>query len=487
RPADADEALTRVQALIDGTPEPEPEPAKQEPEPKPEPEPEPESGPEPKPGPRPKPNPEPFTGPGFHRPHRASSPLAPAGTFERRSHTRQAALAGLLALFVVGGLSVAKLNDEPPPHGPVPRPFDSPSAYEPGTYSLVVAQTDSETEGTEVGGEQRARVVRAALKEATKDERKKLPVRVVPVDGGDSSALPGNTLAVLGAVDALDSKLNDEDPARRMAAVDTCSDSRYRTHSFSAVADSRELGEQEGRYLRKAKGVRTLLVGAEDKSDLELDYGTTSGIEASGLAHPLPGRDALKMDEGDVVRALRRHKAQAASLPMTPEPWISALKKERRTAVVQAEYPEMCAPAESRARTEDELRGLPDGSLRFRPFRDEAQKPDCEELPRLCAAPAEVKPLLRHRGAAELYDATLALARHLPDTLRDAPGVETARSDLRAALEGSRTEGLLGDYEFRNHHAERRPVWVDERRDGEWKELGTVRGLLDGRKSGPGA
>ncbi|MFG3256743.1 protein kinase [Streptomyces sp. NPDC048172] len=483
RPADADEALARVQALIDGTPEPEPEP-KPVPAPKTEPEPE----PEPKSGAVAKASAD--SSPYDPPPRRPLAPIVPPPPIpdQPRPNRSKALFGGALAgVVLLGGIGIAQMDDDPEPGpGPHPRPLPTSSTGSPAPpyngYTIAVAYEEDAT-GTEVSGEQRARVVRAALKEGMKGQKgKKLPVRVLPVKTGYSGDaaqdVPEGTIAVVGAASDLDMSMSSNDPGREMASLDTCSSLRYSNDDYSTLAGARELGKQEGRYLKQVKGVKRVLVGAEDDMEIEEGEGTTAGLKESGLAYRQPSGDSDEIDKDMVAQDLRQKRTEAATLPTSSESWIGALKKEKRLAVVEPALGDLCDPAEERITGEDAARDLPEGSLRFRQYRDESQKPDCALMPKLCAAPAEVKPLLKHRGAAELYDATLVLAKHLPDALKNDPQIVEVRSALRADLEGSTTHGLLGRYEFRNHRAQDRPIWVDERRNGKWKELGTVQNLL---------
>ncbi|MFI6085599.1 hypothetical protein ACIBBB_32340 [Streptomyces sp. NPDC051217] len=56
---------------------------------------------------------------------------------------------------------------------------------------------------------------------------------------------------------------------------------------------------------------------------------------------------------------------------------------------------------------------------------------------------------------------------------------ERARVALRKAMEAVDVKGLLGRYRFKDHQALERPVWIDMREQGKWKQLGTV-GSLNG-------
>ncbi|MEV8399609.1 ABC transporter substrate-binding protein [Streptomyces niveus] len=90
------------------------------------------------------------------------------------------------------------------------------------------------------------------------------------------------------------------------------------------------------------------------------------------------------------------------------------------------------------------------------------------------------------RGGVELYDATLVLAAGIRQVVDDGalpePGAadarpEVARGTLRDAMDGVDVKGLLGRYRFKDHQALDRPVWVDVREGGKWKQLGTVGSL----------
>ncbi|MEU6736084.1 protein kinase [Streptomyces physcomitrii] len=343
--------------------------------------------------------------------------------------------------------------------------------------------------------EVRLRVVHEALREAARRSGRQLPLRVVSLDRAETASFsdmlaehPG-LLALVGDTERLGGA---SDSARRaMTVVDTCAGRGTPGGAFSLPASGFEVGRQGGEYLRKVRGAGTVLVGAAVADSLPPQGSSTAeGLRAAGLGEVTP--EGLTPDAGATAfrRVLERTGPDAVVLPDRPTPaqggWPQVAGEQGQLLAVPAVHATACsAPAEVAATARQE-KSLPEGTLRFRSFRDEQQQPDCAASAPLCRPSAELKPLLRSRGAAELYDATLLIAAGLEKTLdgnadlgRQDP--VRARAALRQRLGTVEGEGLLGRYRFRDHRAAGRPVWADVREHGGWRELGTVRELVERR------
>ncbi|MBR7673476.1 hypothetical protein KDA82_10680, partial [Streptomyces daliensis] len=382
----------------------------------------------------------------------------------------------------------------PPSASPAPSPSNGPATT---GYTLGIAYEGSEDEARGPGYQERKAVVTAALKEAEERTGRDLPV--LPVNAGetddadeadldaDAAATllkrhPG-MLAVLGETDALDDSTG---LSADLAMVDTCEGGGEVMGTFAVSAPLSEVGEQEGRYLR-AEGVDTVLVGSDydggegARDDTELGR----ALRAGGVKAVPSETEPDLMDASDVRRDTRAKKADAVTLPEgSMRTWIDALKgPEGPRLLVQDGYAAGCVRTGSPGDSEEEQKGLPEGSLRFRAFHDPSQKPDCASFPKLCPAPGsspddELRVLLKDRNAAELYDATLAVGQALARVLPEGPAPAAARERVRKELADVEVKGLLGTYDFDGHQARERPVWVDRRTGGKWQQLGTVTGFL---------
>ncbi|MEV0317607.1 bifunctional serine/threonine-protein kinase/ABC transporter substrate-binding protein [Streptomyces sp. NPDC050658] len=349
-----------------------------------------------------------------------------------------------------------------------------------GGYSIGVAYDWGDDEKGRIP-KVRKRIVEAALEEAERRSGKKLPVRVVPVeDYQDTPAeelltqQPG-MLALVGAIG------DYSDYREQMAVVDTC-DGGWAdpTAEFNTVADDATVGKAAGRYLTGAYGVRKVLIGDdnywqdEGKERPVLGY----GLRAAGVKALATDSDPGDLETYEIDRDVAKRRPDAVVLrdlrTGPEESWAPDLRRQGTFLAVHDAYASACDVLDEREMYAKHDRQLPDGTVRFRSYRDEGQKPDCEEFPGLCPKSPELKELLKERGAAELYDATLLVAQGLAGKLGPKPDADRARADLRAALSRQKVDGLLGSYAFKSNQAVDRPVWVDRRVKGRWQQLGTV-------------
>ncbi|WP_372351984.1 protein kinase [Streptomyces sp. KL116D] len=404
--------------------------------------------------------------------------------------------AALLAVGVTAGVELRQSSGGESADGgavagppPAPRPTGPPDAY-----TIALAHRSGERDGELM--RIREQVVRAALAEAERRSKHKVPLDVVVVSEDDES--PGatvvdrhpETLALLGDV----SDLDDYDTG--MAVVDVCN-ARWAAGdgTYGMPATDFEAGRQAGRYLRGAFAMDRVMDAADYHWDTSYSDKDTfgHGLRASGLtAFPALDRPGSDVPVDEFLRDFTKKEPDAVVVSDLPghddEDRIAALKERGERLAVRNAYANACDTLEDRQMYDRHDAELPDGTLRFRTFSDERQKPDCADFPRLCSVSAEMRDWLTDRGTAELYDATLAVAAGVDRTLAgDRPGVgelDTVRTRLRAGLEDVEVDGLLGHYSFKDHRAQNRPVWVDRRVDGRWKQLGTVAGLTgaSGRK-----
>ncbi|MFI6696671.1 protein kinase [Streptomyces sp. NPDC050433] len=462
-------------------PEPESQPdSERESEPEPEPEPE-DARPVPRPAPRP------------HYVAKVSAPPPPPAPRRRRRNALVGAAVALVVLGIPTGFALSSSSSSPDDEG---TPVGGPTAAMAEEYVVGVPFDWSLDDQY---GVERAAIVEAALKDAERTSGKKLPVRVVPVkDHRETPATemlekyPG-MLALVGDVSSVDGIDTGFDA--RMATIDTCKGSSGPDFAFGMMPKKFDMGEQEGRYLRGAYDTNKLIVGsdynwdhdlaADDPNHLELGHGLReAGIDAiESVGYP------EEMDEEDVARDVADNRPDTVTLPNARQRdgWVDALKKSGQLMVVQEDYEASCDTDDDHEYTDKEDTLVPDGTLRFRSFHDERQpKADCELFPKVCAAPAAQRKMFEARGAVELYDATLVLAAGIGQLMDDGalpePGAaeadsEEARASLRKTMGGVDVTGLLGRYRFKDHQALDRPVWVDVRESGKWKQLGTVGSL----------
>ncbi|WP_329033831.1 bifunctional serine/threonine-protein kinase/ABC transporter substrate-binding protein [Streptomyces sp. NBC_01725] len=417
-----------------------------------------------------------------------------------RRRPRNALVAAAVALVVLGiptGLVISSSSSSSSSSGGSV-PADGPSAAVADQYVVGVPYDWSLDEQH---GEERAAIVEAAFKDAARASGEKLPVRVVPVkDDRETPATemlkkyPG-MIALVGDVNSVDGVETEFD--RDMAAVDTCNGSSGPDFAFGTMPSKFDMGRQEGRYLTGAYGVQKVIVGSDFNWDDDIIAEDDPHRRTLGHGLREAGIDAVEavdypedMDEEDVARDVGKQRPDTVTLPNARqrEGWVDALEKSGQLMVVQEDYEASCDTDEDHEYTDKEDKLVPDGTLRFRSFHDERQpKADCGLFPKVCTSPAALRKMFQARGGAELYDGALVLAAGIgkvmddgalpePDGTTDTdPGV--ARASLREAVGGVDVEGVLGRYRFKDHQAVSRPVWIDVREKGEWKQLGTVGSL----------
>lgn len=507
RPGDAKAALARMEAVAEAlAPAPM---AETEPAPAPEPTAEPvpvsppdvvrESGPEdakppatPRPGSR-----------DVSKETSAQSPWIPASpppSTPRRTRRTPvlAAVAALLALGIPAGIGLSlSSSDGADDEGQAQAPSTDKTSTAPTSYTLGVAYHWGDDED---GQDPRitTQVVKAALKEAERRAGRKIPVNVVAVqDHGQTPALelleqhPG-IIALVGEID--DFADIETDWADDMAVVDTCDGGGGPEWEYALPATEFEVGRQAARYLAGAYGVSRVVDASQSYWDTDTDKDTFGhGLREAGLAAlPLPsqkGTDDLTASRITADLDTSRPDAVTVSDLRTSEEAVVPTVRKRGTLIaVHARYASACDIGDDFEMFASEDKQLPDGSLRFRTFNDERQKPDCTNFPKLCSASADLRKLLGYRGTAELYDGTLAIAAGLDRVLGDGvrPAADSIRPQLRAALNTVECDGLLGRYSFKGHQAQSRPVWVDRLVDGSWKQLGTVQRLTGEATNGTG-
>ncbi|MFI6037470.1 protein kinase [Streptomyces sp. NPDC051315] len=528
RPRDAKAALTRIEAVAQAlAPAPV---AETEPTPAPAPETDPapahglETDPAPAPGPEAGPVPVapadgvPESGPEDAKPPAAPRPVSRAVLSEQTSaqspwipsspspsaprRTRRtpllAAVAALLALGIPAGIGLSLASsDGADDGGQAKAPATDKTSAAPTSYTLGVAYHWGDDED---GQDPRitTQVVKAALKEAERRAGRKIPVNVVSVqDYGQTPAEelleqhPG-MIALVGAID--DFSDIETDWADDMAVVDTCEGGGGPDGEYALPATEFEVGRQAARYLAGAYGVSKVVETSKSYWDTDTDEDTFGhGLRKAGLtALPLPsqkGTDDLTASRitADLDTA-RPDAVTVSDLRSGEEAVVPTVRKRGTLIAVHARYASACDTGDDFEMFAGQDEQLPDGSLRFRTFHDERQKPDCTEFPQLCTASADLRKLLGYRGAAELYDGTLAIAAGLDRVLGDGvrPAADSLRPQLRAALGTVVSDGLLGRYSFTGHQAQSRPVWVDRLVDGRWKQLGTVQRLTGEVTNGTG-
>ncbi|WP_426567504.1 protein kinase domain-containing protein [Streptomyces canus] len=427
-------------------------------------------------------------------------PASPPPSAPRRTRRTLvlAAVAALLALGIPAGIGLSLSSGDGGDDGDQAQaPSAGKASPAPTSYTLGVAYHWGDDED---GQDPRitTQVVEAALKEAERRAKRKIPVNVVAVqDYGETPAQElleqhPEMIALVGEIDDFaDVETNWADD---MAVVDTCDGGGAPEWEYALPAAEFEVGRQAARYLAGAYGVSRVVDASESHWDTDTDEDTFGhGLREAGLtALPLPsqkGTDDLTASRVTADLDTSRPDAVTVSDLRTAEEAVVPTVRKRGTLIaVHASYASACDIGDDFEMFAREDAQLPDGSLRFRTFNNERQKPECTEFPALCAAPADLRKLLAHRGAAELYDGTLAIAAGLDRVLGDGarPPADSVRPQLRAALDSVVTDGLLGHYSFKGHQAQSRPVWVDRLVDGSWKQLGTVQRLTGEAPKGTG-
>ncbi|MET9555178.1 serine/threonine-protein kinase [Streptomyces sp. NPDC006645] len=454
---------------------------------------------EPEPGPEPedvRPEPVPAPPPRPHFVAKVSTPPTPPPPPVPRRRRRKAFVGAAVALVVLGVPTGFALSSASSSSGDEESPVAGPTTAMAKDYVVGVPFDWSLDDQY---GVERATIVKAAFKDAERTSGTKLPVRVVPVkDYGQTPATemlekyPG-MLALVGDVSSVDGIETGFDGD--MAAIDTCKEGSGPDFAFGTMPSKFDIGKQEGRYLRGAYDTGKVIIGSDYRWDVDLAEDDPYHRE---LGHGLreAGVDAIEaagypdeMSEEDVARDVADNRPDTVTLPNSRhrEGWVDALKKSGQLMVVQENYEASCDSEDDHEYTDKEDTLVPDGTLRFRSFHDERQpKADCELFPKVCAAPAALRKMFEARGAVELYDATLALAAGIGQAMDDGsvpePGAadadpDAARAALRKGMDGVDVKGLLGRYRFKDHQALDRPVWVDVRESGKWKQLGTVGSL----------
>jgi eukaryotic-like serine/threonine-protein kinase len=494
RPADAKAALARIEAAAEAL-SPGPAPALAAAEPAPAPAPRAVRLPEPQdarpPGPVPldaakQPSARPDRSPAL--PPSRSTPPRP------RRRTLVAAVAALLALGVPAGiaLSLSSSDSGADQDGSAAPAADRTSAS-PVKYTLGVAYPWGDDEDGQ-DPRVRTRIVETALEQAGRRAKRKIPVDVVAVqDYGQTPARelleqhPGMIALVGATADFADVETDWSDT---MAVVDTCDGGGTPDHEYAVPASEFEVGRQAGRYLAGAYDIGRVVETSHSHWDRDSDGDTFGhGLRAASLeALPLPSQKvAAELSPATITADLDASRPDAVTVADLragggEETLVPTLRERGTLVAVHAYYGSACDIGSDFEMFAGQDKQLPDGSLRFRSFNDERQKPDCADFPELCAAPADLKKLLEYRGAAELYDATLAIADGIDRVLGDGerPAADRVRPRLRATLETVVSDGLLGRYSFEGHQAQGRPVWVDRLVNGRWKQLGTVGQLTGG-------
>ncbi|MFD5894940.1 protein kinase [Streptomyces sp. NPDC060366] len=435
------------------------------------------------------------------RPHfvaKVSAPPPPPAAARRRP--RNALVGAAVALVVLGiptGFAISSSSSSSSSSSGGSLPVEGPSAAVADQYVVGVPYDWSLDEQH---GEERVAIVEAAFKDAARASGEKLPVRVVPVK--DDQETPATELlkkypgmiALVGDVSSVDGVETDFDQG--MAAVDTCKGGSGPDFAFGMMPSKFDMGAQEGRYLTGAYGVKKVIVGSDfnwddDMAEDDPNYRTLGhGLREAGIDAVESVDYPEDMDEEDVARDVGEQRPDTVTLPNARqrEGWVDALEKSGQLMVVQEDYEASCDTDDDHEYTDKEDKLVPDGTLRFRSFHDERQpKADCELFPKLCTSPAALRKMFEVRGGVELYDGALVLAAGIgkvmddgalpePDGTTDTdPGL--ARASLRKAVDGVDVKGLLGRYRFKDHQALSRPVWIDVREKGEWKQLGTVGSL----------
>lgn len=430
---------------------------------------------------------------------KVSTPPPSPGPVRRRP--RNALVGTAVALVVLGiptGFAISSSSSSSSSSSGGSAPADGPSAAVADQYVVGVPYDWSVDERH---GEERAAIVEAAFKDAARASGEKLPVRVVPVkDDRETPATemlkkyPG-MIALVGDVNSVDGVETEFD--RDMAAVDTCNGSSGPDFAFGTMPSKFDMGRQEGRYLTGAYGVKKVIVGSDFNWDDDIIAEDDPHRRTLGHGLREAGIDAVEsvgypeeMDEEDVARDVGEQRPDTVTLPNARqrEGWVDALEKSGQLMVVQEDYEASCDTVEDHEYTDKEDELVPDGTLRFRSFHDERQaKADCELFPKVCASPAPLRKMFAARGGVELYDGALVLAAGIGKVMDDGALPEpdgttdtdpaVARASLREAVGGVDVEGLLGRYRFKDHQAVSRPVWIDVREKGEWKQLGTVGSL----------
>ncbi|MDG9727141.1 hypothetical protein [Streptomyces sp. DH41] len=420
----------------------------------------------------------------------------------RRRPRRALVLAAVTALLAVGiptGISLSTSSTDGG-DGRTRAPATGETSAAPDSYTLGVAYAWGDDEEGRVP-RIRAQVVEAALEEAERRARRALPVNVVPVqDYGQTPAVKlmeqhPDMIALIGDVDAGFAGA-EADWSQEMAVVNTCDAGGDPGYDFALPATEFEVGRQAGRYLAGAYDVDEVVDASESYWDTDTDEDSFGhGLRAAGLtALPLPAQKSTG-DMGSIgiardLDAARPDAVSVADLRAGGEEEIVPVVRKRGTLIaVHANYASACDVTDQHRMFARQEKQLPDGSLRFRAFHDERQKPDCATFPRLCTVSPRLAGLLKYRGTAELYDATLAVAAGIDQVLGDGgrPSSDTARERLRATLETVESDGLLGHYAFEKHQAQGRPVWVDRLEHGEWRQLGTVGRITGAEPKSPPA
>ncbi|WP_206314733.1 protein kinase domain-containing protein [Streptomyces coryli] len=494
RPADAAVALGRIEEVaaaalrgggalpVTGVAEAEPEPERG---------PEPERAPEREPEPAPPADAEPAPAPARRAPVSTGKALPQAQRPSRSRGSALAAIALVLLLPVIimvvalgadsssTGVTGAPADAEPPP------PTKSPTPPKP----VIAIPTEFSAYSKETG-KVRARVVRAALKEAERRSGTELPgigIVTVSASSGDNpehllEEHPG-MLAMVGHT--ADFAGGDGDLSGGMAVMDTCTATGSgQEGAFGLRAPEHRVGKLAGRYLAARHGVRKVLIGSENYWATDRDRDRLGhGLSAAGVLAEDTLAPASGMGAKDLLQELGLKDPDAVTLADLPDngqsEWPEALRKRSELQILHSVDDDACTSPGSIEGYAGRAAALRDGALRFRPFRDETQPDDCAAFPKLCKPGPELKQLLKHRGTAELYDGTLAIADGLIRVAKDiGTDPHRNRTALRDAVARAEFDGLLGHYDFADHRDAARPVWVDRLENGKWRQLGSLDRLL---------
>ncbi len=378
------------------------------------------------------------------------------------------AVGGFLLLTVTVPL-VAYSDQDTPVAAPPPPDLPSSSPHEkvPDEYVIGIARDEYEDDPSLAQG--RKKVVEAAVAEAERRHKRDIPVRVASVEaddgGGGEAALSEHPELVAVVGDVYDFSGGTDEFFSEVPAVETCEGSRSVDVNFSTATSEHDLTTAEAGYLGRTLGTRTVLNAADD-------FPVGDALESMHIKTVRP-QDPEEMSEDEVRERIRKTGADAVALPDSEAAgvWARAAEKEKVQVIVQQGYAQTCDPPASQDAAEEYELAVPDGALRFRTFYDGKQRPDCAELPEVCAAPESTRRLLRQRGSAELYDGALAAAEAMAGVLDEKPLPSLARAQLMKTLGDEETKGLLGRYVFDGRHVSDRPVWVDRRENGKWKQL----------------
>ncbi|MEU6824335.1 bifunctional serine/threonine-protein kinase/ABC transporter substrate-binding protein [Streptomyces atriruber] len=377
---------------------------------------------------------------------------------------------GIPAGFGIHALTAPDAEGTDPTHGtPAATVYEIGVAHShrhTGSPGSVGADRPDKYEKSEYKGftTQQLRTVESAFAETLGSKtRARARFRLVPVsadvDVSSRKMLAGHPdmLAVIGDSAGF-AWVHDTDEAF-LPEIDTCTGVAHPEGAFAIPADDALQGRAMARYLLSETKARRVLV-AEDTVWTNREDGIGTALRRAGVTTQALPDEPYELKTSDIPSKVAEARADAVVVPAANDVarWADKLRADgfKGPVLTQAAYDGACADSKERSRAERTDNGVPDGVLRIRNYSGE---PD-DNLPA--------------RGNQELYDGAMALATALRKLPEDATAT-SLRHTLDREIQNVSVNGILDEVSFEKRRSARgRPVWIDRRVDGSWKESGTV-------------